>query len=348
MKIGLYNPYLKTLGGGEYYLLAVLAALGEQHQIDIFWDDPTILSRIQERFGLPVGRLRVVPDIWRTSTVQKLVASADYDTVFWVTDGSIPVTLAKKLIVIVQYPFPGGVSVKQRIKLMRTAAIVCYSEFVKRHLDQRWGVRAQVIPPGIDLTQYRVGEKQPLILSVGRFTRGKNAKKQEVLIQAFQRLYDQGHTLQLVLAGALLPEDEPYIHELKLQVGAYPITIAPNVPLEQLRQLYREATLYWHAAGYGEDLERFPERAEHFGITTVEAMASGSVPCVFAGGGQAEIVRNGVDGITWTTIDELVGRTAGILEQPEQWHRLAKAARLRANDYRLERTIRQFSALIEQ
>jgi len=35
---------------------------------------------------------------------------------------------------------------------------------------------------------------------------------------------------------------------------------------------------------------------EHFGITTVEAMAAGCVPLVYDSGGQAEIVSSGYNG----------------------------------------------------
>ena len=64
----------------------------------------------------------------------------------------------------------------------------------------------------------------------------------------------------------------------------------------ELDALYRGAAVYWHATGLDEDIDDDPVRAEHFGITTVEAMSAGAVPVVIAAGGQPEIVRDGVDG----------------------------------------------------
>ena len=60
--------------------------------------------------------------------------------------------------------------------------------------------------------------------------------------------------------------------------------------LKDILNEYKLAKIYWHASGFGEDLETHPEKAEHFGITTVEAMINGLVPIVIDAGGQKEIV----------------------------------------------------------
>ena len=81
-----------------------------------------------------------------------------------------------------------------------------------------------------------------------------------------------------------------------------------DVSREELLDLYSRASLFWHAAGYGQDERRHPERLEHFGITTVEAMAHGAVPLVYPAGGPAEVVEDGVSGRWWRTPGELVER----------------------------------------
>lgn len=347
MKIGIYNPYLTTLGGGEYYLLSVAAALSDRHDVRIFWDEPDIIQKITDRFDITMSAVRVTPNIWSNSLVQKLSASADYDAILWVTDGSLPVTLAHKLIVVVQYPFTSAISWKQRLKLRRTAAIVCYSDFVRQYIDARWGVHAKIIAPGIALQSYAAAPKEDVILSVGRFTRGNNTKKHGEMITAFKQLRHKGIPLSLILAGSVLPEDYGYVRELTALTEGYPIQIKTNISVTELRRLYATSLFYWHAAGYGENLKTHPERAEHFGITTVEAMASGCIPCVFSGGGQKEIVRNGIDGYTWTTLEELVAITAQRYLKKDEYGTMSQAARVRAEDYRIEKTVRQFTALIE-
>ena len=65
------------------------------------------------------------------------------------------------------------------------------------------------------------------------------------------------------------------------------------------------------------DAELHPERFEHFGIAVVEAMAAGAVPVVFAAAGPAEIVRHGVDGFHWKTLDELQSFTRQLMNDEE-------------------------------
>ncbi len=69
--------------------------------------------------------------------------------------------------------------------------------------------------------------------------------------------------------------------------------------------------MFWSATGYGEDEQKNPWASEHFGMTTVEAMAGGCVPVVIDRAGQKEIVREGLDGYRWSTPEQLVERTAG-------------------------------------
>ena len=97
-----------------------------------------------------------------------------------------------------------------------------------------------------------------------------------------------------------------------------------DLPFAELRKLYEEASLYWHATGYGEREDRNPIRFEHFGITPVEAMATGCIPGVLAKGALTETVEDGKSGFLWRSIGELVRRSREIIEDP------ALAARLRA------------------
>ncbi len=53
-----------------------------------------------------------------------------------------------------------------------------------------------------------------------------------------------------------------------------------DAPGAELADLYARASIFWHAAGLGEDAEDDPNRMEHFGISIVEAMSAGAVPVV--------------------------------------------------------------------
>ena len=53
---------------------------------------------------------------------------------------------------------------------------------------------------------------------------------------------------------------------------------------------------------------------EHFGISTVEAMAAGCVPVVINKGGQPEIVEDQVSGFLWNDLSELENLTLKLIE----------------------------------
>src|SRR6185312_2018536 len=89
----------------------------------------------------------------------------------------------------------------------------------------------------------------------------------------------------------------------------------------------------WSATGYGENTDKRPWTNEHFGMTTGEAMAGGCVPIVIDRAGQREIVRGGVEGYRWATLDELRNRTLEVAGNPALRTRLAHSARERAQLY---------------
>jgi len=303
MKIGFYSPYLDSLAGGERYVLTLASHWSLLHDVSVFWDDKTIFRKAQDRFDLDLSKIHTVENIFSTKNVfAKMIVSRSYDLIFFLTDGSIPTTFAKYNILHFQVPFQ-HISVHP-IKLARFSAIVCNSDFTKRNIDVNLRKKAVVIyPPVSSIKKTAAKKKENLILSVGRF---HPMKKQDVLLEAFRQM--QG--CELVLAGGVLPADKNYLKRLQSSARNLPVRIIPNITFEKLSSLYNQATIYWHAAGYH---ETNPERMEHFGITTVEAMSAGAIPVVYNGGGLPEIVREGKDGYLWTNMDELLEKTNKII-----------------------------------
>ena len=110
-----------------------------------------------------------------------------------------------------------------------------------------------------------------------------------------------------------------------------------NVAADNLRQLYAKSKIYWHAAGFGEDLDKHPERAEHFGIAIVEAMAAGCVPVVFAGGGPKEIITDQQDGILWTSTEQLQSETEELISDRRRLAKLSQSAILKSRQFSKDR-----------
>lgn len=216
-------------------------------------------------------------------------------------------------------------------------AILANSDFTRRWIERRWQRSSRVLYPAVDLTAISSLPKQPLIVSVGRFFAGAHNKKHLPMIQAFRALCDAGlKGWEYHLVGGCdldQPEQRAYLAQVEVAAAGYPIVLHVNAPLADLRRCYGEASIFWHATGYGEDEEREPESFEHFGITTIEAMAAGCVPVVIAKAGQLETVIPDVSGLLWSTLDELQAQTRRLIADPALLHQLAAGAVQRSRNF---------------
>jgi glycosyltransferase involved in cell wall biosynthesis len=227
--------------------------------------------------------------------------------------------------------------------------IVSISEFTQRWVRHRWGRESHVIYPPVALATGE-GQKEPLILSVGRFfdERYGHSKKQLELVRAFRRLVTRGlRGWELHLVGSCQPLHAEYLARVRAEAQGLPVQLHIDASGTELKELYRRASIYWHAAGLGENERRHPERLEHFGISTVEAMGAGAVPIVIGKAGQTEIVRQDVNGYHFQSQDELVARTLLVARDPALRRRLAAAARQRATEFSTERFAARVRALVE-
>ena len=160
--------------------------------------------------------------------------------------------------------------------------VVCNSAFTQGWLRRWWGHEGEVLYPPVHM--HAPAEKEPIILSVGRFfaSGSGHSKKQLELVAAMGRLLDrgvEGWTLHLV--GGCGEADREYLESVQASAKGLPVVFHVDAPGDELEDLYARASMFWHATGLGEDLESAPDRLEHFGIATVEAMSAGCVPIVF-------------------------------------------------------------------
>ncbi len=216
-------------------------------------------------------------------------------------------------------------------------ALVANSAFTQGWVRQLWQRDAQVLHPPVAMRDG--GAKENVILGVGRFfPRGLgHSKKQLELVQAFRTLVDGGLTgWALHLVGGCSSSGRAFFASVQAAAEGYPVTLHADATGAELGALYGRASVFWHLAGLGEDPRTDPDRLEHFGISTVEAMSAGAVPVVLAAGGLVETVRDGVDGLHVTGLDDLVTRTRELTDDPARRAALAASARLRAQEFSLE------------
>lgn len=359
MNIGLYDPYLDTLGGGEKYFLTVLEeAVGLEGAVVTLFSPskPSVKDWKRLNISIPARKFR-----WQKATDETVGAYTHDLDLFIVLHAAIPPeSHAKRSVAIVQFPFEylpfkrkrhfarPLASLKDRGRFKKNLSsydlFVCYTNFVKTHLRQRLEVqKIKVINPPVDVVSAKGTAKKHRILAVGRFFQGGHNKKHDVMIKAFHELSGQlKDPWELHLAGGAGNDagTKAYLADLRKMAGGLPIHFHANVSYEKLMSLYDQSALFWHAAGFGENAKKYPERLEHFGITTVEAMMRGCVPVVIALGGQTEIVEDGRNGYLWHNIEELVAKTKRLAQDPKLRRRLATRARKDALDFGKERFLK--------
>lgn len=203
------------------------------------------------------------------------------------------------------------------------------SKYTQRWVKHRWNRDSRVLPPPFDTRAFLAPaphDKDRVILSVGRFFAGNHNKKHVEMVKVFRRLCDRGlipagweyHIVGNVHRSTLA--DLEYYADVERLVRGYPIKLLPDLPFSDLLEEYGRAAIFWHAAGWGESDRRHPEKLEHFGLTTCEAMSSGCIPVVIGKAGQLEIVVDGKNGFLFRNRSELIDRTARLVRaHGEPW-----------------------------
>jgi glycosyltransferase involved in cell wall biosynthesis len=256
-----------------------------------------------------------------------------------------------------QFPFPIDPAELQRCRsfLDGYRGIIVYSDYARTNIARALNA-AGLRPPPVEIVHPPVpafagdaGRKKMIILTVGRFFLGK---RKDLMISAFRALIEKfGGELELHLAGSSIPHPLHMAHLADLQnmAGDLPVKFHVNPTSAVLAMLYRDAAIYWHANGLQADLERGPEKAEHFGISIVEAMSAQCVPLAFNAGGPREIITHGADGFLYETTDSLVELTLDLLRDNGAGRRvvMGRAAGKTAERYTVERFIARMRQLVD-
>jgi glycosyltransferase involved in cell wall biosynthesis len=220
------------------------------------------------------------------------------------------------------------------------------SFYTAKWTQQIWGVTGRVaFPPVRPVVAADWNRKTATISSVGRFfdpIHG-HCKKQLDLLEGFTRMHDLGRTKDhgsqwgLTFVGGADAANRNYTLAVKKAARGYPVAVCINQPRSLVEDVLLQSSIYWHGSGFGEDESTHPERFEHFGIAVVEAMAAGAVPVVFGAAGPAEIVRHGVDGFHWHSLEDLARHTHTLMTDDDRRRAMAESAVARAGEFSLDR-----------
>lgn len=329
----IFDPYLDTLGGGERYSFAfALGLLSSGYSVEIAWKDPETLKMAEDRFGLDLSKIKLNKKAYdlcvgKTSLIRKFLFTIHYSLIFWVSDGSLPFLFSRNNLIHFQVPFMniGGNSLISKIKTLFVHKFVYNSLFTasihEKHFPKS---KSFILYPPIDVDNFKPGKKENIILSVGRFDSPSHSKRQDILIEAFRSLNRSCEDYQLFLAGGSRGSSDT-LENLKEKAGSLPVKFVVNPDFDKLKDLYAKSKFFWHAAGYDVNEQADPEKVEHFGMTTVEAMAAGCVPVVIGKGGQKEIISAG-EGFLCTNAQEITQKTFELINNPKIYHEMSNKA----------------------
>ena len=213
------------------------------------------------------------------------------------------------------------------------SAVAAITSYTGGWVRKLWGREPRIIYPPCD-DMGPATAKQKIILHVGRFAAEREGdehhdKRQRALLETFRGMagaHEDGW--QLHFAGTVRRDEESaqFAAALVEKARGLPVTFHFDAGFGELRDLYRKASIYWHATGYGYDAEEYPAKQEHFGITTVEAMSAGAVPVVINSGGQREVVTHESDGLLWDDLDGLAAQTSRLIHDRNLRGQLSRRA----------------------
>lgn len=317
-------------GGGLPYILAIASALSAADRVRVLFPADLDLDLASRLVPLPLDGMSLEPDLRPSSLFREIADVAAWHPRVIVQATEVPrLRSLRGAYLVCEFPFQRRLGPGSRLRLRLFRSVVANSAYTARWIERRWGRKAQVLhPPVFPIPPL---EKQPWIVAVGRFAGGGRSKRQVEMIEVFRTLSQPGWELHLVGTA----QDPEYVRRATEAARGLPVVFHLDASRAELEEVCGAASLFWHFTGVGEDPEAAPERMEHFGIATAEAMSAGAVPVVVARGGQPEIV--GEAGVLWETLEECAEATRRLCEDDALRVRLGEAARQRAEGFAFPR-----------
>ncbi|MCL1977374.1 MAG: glycosyltransferase [Candidatus Bathyarchaeota archaeon] len=162
--------------------------------------------------------------------------------------------------------------------------LMCNSYYTQNAIMDRWGRKAEVVYPPVDIEDFKPAKKELFVVSVGCFVPNKNY---ELIVQVAKQMPN----VKFVIVGRKCLNDPYYDKIAALKPDN--VDLIANATHADLSVLLGKAKVYLHGM-----------IGEHFGISVVEAMAAGCIPVVHNTGGPKEIV--GSYGSLYNSVDECI------------------------------------------
>lgn len=325
MRIIIINSFFPPWrGGAETYVYNLSKHLEERgHEVTVICSSPPFEPGMQFVDGVKVERLRTCGKLYGTPIMPELfqklmgeqadIIHANFPSPYiaclastisrirgvpavltWHNDLP-PVTRMARILVTVHDRLVLPLYLPQFSSIIATSKLYAEtSHILEAHKD-----RVVVIPNGVDTQRFnpdihgeeirhRLGvDRGKIVLFVGALTQWHRYKGLDVLIQAMALMRDQVPEARLVIVGAGQLETE-----YRQLVGQHGLTscviFAGNVPDDELPKYYACS-----------DMLALPskDRSEGFGLTILEANATGKPAIGTTVGGIPSVIRDGYNGL---------------------------------------------------
>ncbi len=334
-------------GGPRTYAVALALALAERRDLDL-----VVLTDRPEVFGaIPTVRLTGPRPFVDQVVVPRLLKRLRPD-VYHNTKNVLPLLSPRRSVVTVHdlacWHFPETFSLPARLYLRahtlhavrRATRVITVSEHARRDLVATLGApeaKLRVVHHGVD-DAFRAPAPLPrvdlpgrYVLSVGTIQARKNL---DVLVRAVGRLRDrEGIDVTLAIAGRRGWKTRAFDEACR----ATPVRLLGAVPDEALPALYAGAAAFVQPSSY-----------EGFGLTAVEAMASGAPVVVADAGSLPEVVGEAALLVPPRDEAALADALKQLLDRDGPARALREAGRARARRFTWEASAAAHAAVYEE
>ena len=369
MSIAIYDHGLHFIGGGQKYVATLASLLQNEFDITFIANKPVAVSDLESWYGLNLSgcKIKIMPlafyDKRGMQCIDSSIIVEDMENPFdeiaresknydiFINANQLEKVKPLSPISVFFCHFPNTFR-NRHFAVDDYTFIIVNSQFTVKWLEKRWNLQPTfLLYPPVEMATVKV-PKEKIILAVGQFEAG-GTKKQIELIKAFRSLLaDYPEDFQgwrLILVGSSIPKN-PYLKTVQnlLKQDSRAIELKVNADFDEVKSLYARASIFWHGCGLG---EVNPQRFEHFGMATVEAMHNSCAPIVFNGGGQPEIVEHGRSGFVFNTVEELCQHSHQLIVNPDLLAELQAGAQQRSQNFRLahfEKKVNSFFDIIHQ
>ncbi len=367
--IGIYDHTLHLIGGGQKYGCTLAYALQDEFDITLIANREVTHQELKVWYDLDLApckikiieldffenqNFREIDPLAVTRRVENpfdLISreSGNYD--IFVNNSMLEKVypLSNASVIICHFPERRRSSYFYADKY---TYVVHNSLYTAEWIQKKWKIEptTHIYPPVDSSGSLSFPDKAKIILSVARFEMG-GSKQQLEMVKVFEglsrRFPAELKDWRLVLVGGSTKEN-PYLEKIKKHLSSGPkknIELRINIPLSELESHYHRAKIFWHFCGLQ---QTDPALVEHFGMSIVEAMQNHCVPVVFDGGGQREIVEQGVSGFRFSSRKELEDRTLELLRDDNLWQKLSQGAYARGRLFTREVFIARIKKLFGQ